>query len=84
MSFLRGRDSDCFCALYAHASWLRAKTDPVHHRLYFLPADIHEDVNLFFKYPDEVRRLRSAADAFDHEVSQNRRPAGRAPSVTLP
>ncbi len=45
--------------------------------LFRLPEDIHEDVNLFFRCPDEAARLRSAGEAFDLELARNRRPPGQ-------
>lgn len=49
--------------------------------LFFLPEDIHEDVNLFFCYPDEVVRLRNAAETFDLELERNGRPPGQMDSA---
>ena len=46
--------------------------------LYDLAADISEKDNLAGKHPDVVRRLRALAEAFDEEITKNRRPAGTA------
>lgn len=45
--------------------------------LFRLPEDIHEDVNLFFRYPEEAVRLLRAAEAFDLELDRNRRAPGQ-------
>ena len=42
-------------------------------QLYYLPDDVHEDVNLFRESPDQVERLREAARRFDLEMTANRR-----------
>lgn len=44
--------------------------------LYYLPDDIDEGSDLFSQNPEVVERLRSAAEAFDEEVTTNQRPVG--------
>jgi arylsulfatase A len=45
--------------------------------LYDLRADIGEKRNVAAEHPDVVRRLGALADAFEKEVTRNRRPVGR-------
>ena len=46
--------------------------------LYYLPDDIGEKDNLYEKRPGVVKRLRTAASAFDEELIKHSRPVGRA------
>lgn len=47
--------------------------------LYYLPDDIDETDNLYEKKPEVVNRLKSAASAFDTDLTANSRPVGKVP-----
>jgi arylsulfatase A-like enzyme len=71
-------DTGFLSAVRDAAGWkLHLKNDFLDVReLHYLPEDIHEDVNLFSRYPKEAARLREAARTFDREVTEGRGPAG--------
>ena len=71
-------DTGLLSAVRDAAGWklhLRIDEIPVW-QLFDLNADIHEDVNLYFRHPEVVERLRVAAEAFDDEVTEHQRPEG--------